>query len=103
MTGAVNFDDLIEKLKVKLGSLAKGGGKKKRFQCCLNPNSSNQFLYLRAIQGHSAGTLVDPLLQDNVLLLDDFAEYDLPHRERLRNVLHFSKWTDPMRKKQQKG
>ena len=29
----------------------------------------------RAIQGHSGGTLVDPILQDNVLLTDDFAEY----------------------------
>ena len=56
--------------------MAKGGGPKKRFQYCfLNPNSSKRFLYFRAIQGHSGGTLVDPSLQDNVLLPDDFAEY----------------------------
>ena len=47
----------------------------KRFQYCLNPNSSEHFLYFRAIQGHSGGTLVDPTLQDTVLLTDDFAEY----------------------------
>ena len=50
----------------------KGGGAKKRFQCCLNPNSSNRFLYLRATQGHCA---VDPTLQDNVLLPKGFTEY----------------------------
>ena len=37
-------------------------------QCCGNPNSSNQFLYLQAIQGHSGDNAVDPALQDNVLL-----------------------------------
>ena len=51
-------------------------GKKRRteerFQYCLKPNSSEHFL---AIQGHSGGTLVDPTLQDNVLLPNDFAEY----------------------------
>ena len=41
----------------------------------MNPNSSEHFLYFRAIQGHSGGTLVDPTLPNNVLLPDDFAEY----------------------------
>ena len=85
--GAVRFHDLNKKFKVKfVGTsewtvdawttfLAKGGGPKKRFQYCLNPNSSKHFLYFRAIQGHSGGNLVDPTLQQNVLLPDDFAEY----------------------------
>ena len=55
--------------------LTKGGGQKKRCQHCLNPNSSEHVLFFRAIQGHSGGTLVDPSLQDNVLLPDGFAEY----------------------------
>ena len=55
--------------------LAKGGGPKKRFQYCLNPNSSKHFLYFRAIEGHSGGTIVDPTLQDNLLLPDNFADY----------------------------
>ena len=62
--GAVTFDDVIEKLKEKfvstlqwtvnawVNSLAKGGEKKKRFQYCLNPYSSNKLLSFRAIQGH---------------------------------------------------
>ena len=53
----------------------KGGGAKKRFQCCSNPNSSNQFLYFRAIQGHSGESAIDLALQDNVLLPKGFTEY----------------------------
>ena len=49
--------------------------KEKCFNLVLNPNSSKHFLYFRAIQGHSGGNLVDPALQDNVLLPEDFTEY----------------------------
>ena len=56
-------------------SLAKGGGAKKRFQHCVNPNSSNQFQYLRAIQGHQEGNAIDPELQDNVLFPEGLTEY----------------------------
>ena len=41
----------------------------------MNPNSSNQFLYLRAIQGHAGDNAIDPTLQDNVLLPKGFTEY----------------------------
>ena len=58
--------------------LAKGGGPKKMFQYCLNPYSFQHFLYFTAIQGHSGGTIVDPTLQDNVLLP---RRVHLPHRE----------------------
>ena len=54
-------------------------GKRRRseenIQYCVNPNSSNQFLYLRAIQRHSGDGVVDPALQDNVLLPKGFTEY----------------------------
>ena len=85
--GAVRYDDLEELLKsrfaatshwlsqARISFLAKGGGQKKRFQYCLNPHSFEHFLCCRAIHGHSGGTLVDPALHDNVLLLDDFVEY----------------------------
>ena len=55
--------------------LAKGEGEKRRLQYFLNPYSSDNFLYFRAIQGHSGGNVVDPLLHNNVLLQDDFGEY----------------------------
>ena len=41
----------------------------------MNSNSSNQFLYLRAIQGHSGQSATDPALQDNVLVPKDFTEH----------------------------
>ena len=53
---------------------AKGGGQKKSFQYCLNPNYPQKFLYLRAIQGHS-GSTINPALEDNVLLPEGFTEY----------------------------
>ena len=46
--------------------LSKGGGQKKKFQYCVNPNYSQKFLYLRAIQGHSGSTM-NPALHYNVL------------------------------------
>ena len=47
----------------------------KRFQYCLNPNASKHFLFFRSIQGHSGDNLVDPAMQDNVLLPEDFTKY----------------------------
>ena len=85
--GAVRFDVLAEKFYAKfdgtsqwpteawIAFLATGGGPKKRFQYCLNLNSSKHLLYFRPIQGHSGGALLDPTLQDNALLPDDVAEY----------------------------
>ena len=80
--GAIHYSDITEECRKQkfddasqwlLGdwksTLATGGGAKKRFQCCVNPSSSNQFLYLRAIQGHSGDNAIDPAMQDNVLLL----------------------------------
>ena len=55
-------------------TMAKGGGNKKRFQYCTGP-SGKEILYLRALQGHSGRNLVDPSLQDNILIPRDFFEY----------------------------
>ena len=77
--GAVRFVDIMEEFKKKfdgalqwsindwISFLAKRGVPKKRFLYCLNPNSSEHYLYFRAIQGHAEGNLVDPELQDNVV------------------------------------
>ena len=53
--------------------MARGGGKKKQFQYCTD--SSGEILHLRALQGHSGRNLVDPSLQDNVLIPDGFFKY----------------------------
>ena len=85
--GAIHYSDIIEEHRKKvddasqwlleewISTLAKEGRAKKRFQYCVKPNSSNQFVYPRAIQGHSGDNAVDPSLQDNVLLPKGFTEY----------------------------
>ena len=54
--------------------MAKGEGNKKRFQYCTD-QSGQEILCLRALQGNSGRNLIDPLLQDNVLIPNDFFEY----------------------------
>ena len=92
--GAIQHSDIIEECRKKfdggsqwpladwISTLAKGGGSNKIFQYCVNPNYSNQFLYLRAIQGHSGDYAIDPELQDNVLLPKSIYRVHLPRRER---------------------
>ena len=46
--------------------LAAGGGSKRRYQYC--SDNLGTIIYLRALQGHSGGNLIDPTLQDNVLI-----------------------------------
>ena len=46
--------------------LAAGGGSKRRYQYC--SDISGRILYLRALQGQSGRNLIDPLLQDNVII-----------------------------------
>ena len=46
--------------------LAAGGGSKRRYQYC--SDNSGRILYLRALQGHSGNNLIDPTLQDNVVM-----------------------------------
>ena len=82
--------------------LTRGGGPKKKFRYCLNPISSEHFLYFRRIQGHSGCNLVDPALQDNVLLPEDFTDYGgyKPFLERwhkdykYRSSLSLIGWTE---------
>ena len=46
--------------------LAAGGGSKRRYQYC--SDDLGRILYLRALQGHSGSNLIDPTLQDNVVI-----------------------------------
>ena len=50
------------------------GGEKKRFHFFID-STGEEILYLRAIQGHSGENPVDPSLQDNVLIPNDFFKY----------------------------
>ena len=62
-------------IRTWLSCLQRGGGPEKRFQCCVDPYSADTILFLRVIQGHSGGKHINPTLQDNVLLPNDFAEH----------------------------
>ena len=64
----IGLDDNWKKI------MAGGGGNKKRYQYCTDP-SGQEFLYLRALQGHSGRNLIDPTLQDNVLIPNSFFQY----------------------------
>ena len=46
--------------------MAAGGGSKRRYQYC--SDDSGRILYLRALQRHSGNNLIDPTLQDNVVI-----------------------------------
>ena len=50
--------------------LAAGGGAKRRYQYCTDV--SGIIVYLRALQGHSGRNLIDPSLQDNVVIQSGF-------------------------------
>ena len=45
---------------------AAGGGSKRKYQSC--SDDSGRILYLRALQGHFGTNLIDPTLQDNVVI-----------------------------------
>ena len=53
--------------------LAAGGGTKRRFQYCTD--DSGTIVYFRALHGHSGRNLIDPSLQDNVVIPSKFFQY----------------------------
>ena len=52
---------------------AGGGGVKRRYQYCTD--ISGTIIYLRALQGHSGRNLIDPSLQDNVIIQSGFFQH----------------------------
>ena len=84
--GAIEFwrlkDDLQDKFEysqywsddVWKNKMAGGGGNNKIFQYCTDP-SGQDILNLRALQSHSGRNPIDPSLQDNVLIPNNFFEY----------------------------
>ena len=53
--------------------LAAGGGAKRIYQYCTD--ISGKFFYFRALQGHSGRNLIDPSLQDNVIIQRGFFQH----------------------------
>ena len=55
-------------------TMAGGGGNNKIFQYCTDP-SGQEILHLRALEGHSGRNLLDPSLQDNVVIPNGFFKF----------------------------
>ena len=53
--------------------LAAGGGVKRKFQYCTD--DSGTIAYFRALQGHPGRNLIDPSLQDNVVVPSNFFQH----------------------------
>ena len=53
--------------------LAAGGAAKRRYQYCTD--DSGIMIYFRALQGHSGRNLIDPSLQDNVVIQSGFFQH----------------------------
>ena len=53
--------------------VAGGGGDKRRFQYCTD--ASGTIVHFRALQGHPGRSLIDPTLQDNVIIPNGFFQY----------------------------
>ena len=53
--------------------LSAGGGAKRRYQYCTDV--SGIIVYFRALQGHSGRNLIDPSLQDNVIIQSGFFQH----------------------------
>ena len=53
--------------------LAAGGGAKRRYQYC--SDNLGTIVYFRALQGHSGRNLIDPSLQDNVIIQSGFFQH----------------------------
>ena len=50
--------------------MSAGGGAKRRYQYCTD--ISGTIIYFRALQGHSGRNLIDPFLQDNLIIQSGF-------------------------------
>ena len=53
--------------------LAAGEGVKRRFQYCTD--ASGTIVYFRSLQGHSGRNLMDPSLQDNIVIPSNFFQH----------------------------
>ena len=83
--GAVHFWRIKENLQNQLPQsihssddrwkvcLAAGGGVKRRFQYCTD--DSGAIVYFRTLQGHSGRNLIDPSLEDNVVIPSNFFQH----------------------------
>ena len=78
-----------------LACLAAGGGSKRRYQYCSDYLGS--IIYLRALQGHSGNNLIDPALQDNVLIGPGNISLHLPCGKQFQSFFDYQQRIDTWR------
>ena len=84
----------IGPMSVGKSCLAARRGSKRRYQYC--SDNSGTILYLRALQVHSGNNLIDPLLQDNVVIEWNIPSH-LPHWMCVQSSLYYLQWIDTWR------
>ena len=70
--------------------LAAGGGSKRRYQYC--SDDSGKILYFRALQGHSGSNVVDPTLQDNVVIWNWNIPLHPPRWMHIQSSFYYQHW-----------
>ena len=71
--------------------LAAGGGSKRRYQYC--SDISGTIIYLRALQVHFGRNIIDPLLQDNVVIASGIFHH-ICHIGCAFNLHYYQQWSD---------
>ena len=71
------------------------GGSNRRYQYC--SDDSGRILYLRALQGHSGSNLIDPTVQDNVLIGPGISPYIYHVGKQIQSSFNCQQSTDTWR------
>ena len=75
--------------------LAAEGGSKRRYNYC--SDDSGTILYLRALQGHSGHNLIDPTLQDNVMIGTGIFHHIYHIGCAFQSSFYYQQWIDTWR------
>ena len=70
--------------------MAAGGGSKRRYQDC--SDYLGTIIYFRALQGHSGSNLIDPTLQDNVLIGPGIFPYIYHVGRQFQSLFNYQQW-----------
>ena len=109
----VNFDDLIEKLRnfeyfaMDSQNLGEFSGTRRKKEEKVSILLESLFIQWILVLPSNSRTFTRKfrwsIIARQKIVTGWLRRIHLPRRESLRDALHYSKWTDPRRKKQQKG
>ena len=78
-----------------LACLAAGGGPKRRYQYCSDYLGS--IIYLRALQGHSGDSIIDPYTTGQRVDWTWNIPLHLPRGKQFQSSFNYQQWTDTWR------